>query len=583
VTDLRLLIVEDDDADADLVVEILDGRTPVERASSIAEARSKLAASPFDVALLDLALPDAFDLDGLSALQASAPRLAIVILSGHRNDELVARALRSGAQDFLIKGTFDADLLLRILRYATERQVKEWALRDQTAKLETLNRIGQMLAAELDMDRLVRTVTDAAREISGACFAAWFEEDGDGALRATFGIEARDAALSLRLPPGTPFLSEVLRRKETVRHDDLTAEHLSMDDRLARIPFREQLGAPMRCCLSVPVVSLRGLVLGGIFLADVRRGAFDEGVERAVRSLAAQTAVALDNARLLTDKERERLRAEQGERRYRDLADQLESAVRVRTRELEEANERLKTLDRLKNEFLATVSHELRTPLNAIIGFTTLLLEGISGPLSREQCAHLHYVHSAGEHLLDLINDLLDLSRIEAGVLSVSPTAVDLRDVVCELVESMRPAAREKNVELRASGFDGIASFITDPKRFRQIVVNLVGNAVKFTDAGHVEVRGEMADGSLIIRVVDTGIGIDERDFPLLFQPFQRIDGAPGVATQGAGLGLYLSRKLASVLGGDIHVESRPGEGSCFTVTLPSLLLEGEGHLVRGG
>ena len=247
----------------------------------------------------------------------------------------------------------------------------------------------------------------------------------------------------------------------------------------------------------------------------------------------------------------------------------LEERVRERTRELVDAKERAERADRVKSTFLSTMSHELRTPLNSILGFTDVVLQGFSGPLTEEQQRHLGIVRDSSAHLLDLINDVLDLSRIEAGQLRLEIGPIDLPDLLRRRVEGFEAEAARKGLSLAATIGDGVATIRSDAKRVSQIVANLLSNAVKFTDAGEVTLVARAADGTIEVAVSDTGPGIAPEDLPRLFTPFTQLSTASGSTPEGTGLGLAISRHLAQALGGAIRVASQPGGGSCFTLVLP--------------
>jgi PAS domain S-box-containing protein len=260
----------------------------------------------------------------------------------------------------------------------------------------------------------------------------------------------------------------------------------------------------------------------------------------------------------------------QAERALRDARDQLEVKVAERTRELSEANEQLKELDRLKSEFLATMSHELRTPMNSIIGFTGILRQELAGPLNEEQKKQLGMVHFSARHLLDLINDLLDLSRIESGKMDVTIEDVEVADVARQVIESLQPAAVQKGLLLEKEVADPTRCIRTDRKRAYQVLLNLANNAVKFTDAGSVKIVVRNAGTGVQFDVIDTGIGIKPEQLANLFQAFRQVDGSAKRVYEGTGLGLYLSKKLVNMLGGSIGAESKFGAGSRFYFTLPA-------------
>jgi PAS domain S-box-containing protein len=238
-------------------------------------------------------------------------------------------------------------------------------------------------------------------------------------------------------------------------------------------------------------------------------------------------------------------------------------------KELTEANIRLKELDQLKSMFLASMSHELRTPLNSIIGFISWLLMGMEGDLNEEQTKQLTMAKNSADHLLNLVNDILDISKIESGKLDISIEEFEIAEVVKDVAAAVLPQAKDKGLELHVDVTERI-KLKSDTQRVKQVLLNLVSNAVKFTDHGKIKIRVEASGtGNLEIIVLDKGIGIREEDMDKLFEPFQQIDMSYTKEHEGTGLGLYLCKKLLDLLHGDISVKSESGKGSEFKVTLP--------------
>ena len=248
----------------------------------------------------------------------------------------------------------------------------------------------------------------------------------------------------------------------------------------------------------------------------------------------------------------------------------LEDLVAERTRELEETNAELKRTTESKTAFFARVSHELRTPLNSIIGFSAVLKDGVAGPLTEEQAAEVGMIHSAGRHLLSIITDLLDLTRVEAGRMSVERERFGVNELVMEVADILHPLVEAAGLELRVAPLDEEMEIESDRMKVKRILLNLGGNAVKFTEEGHVELRVSADDGKAIrLCVSDTGPGIRADLAANIFEPFTQGDVASGAVPEGTGLGLSISRELARVLGGDVDVASEEGAGSTFTLTLP--------------
>ncbi|HPG80905.1 PAS domain-containing hybrid sensor histidine kinase/response regulator [Piscinibacter sp.] len=235
---------------------------------------------------------------------------------------------------------------------------------------------------------------------------------------------------------------------------------------------------------------------------------------------------------------------------------------------LREKNDELERASRAKDRFLATMSHELRTPLNAIIGFTGLMLMKLPGPLTPDQEKQLGLVQSSGKHLLSLINDLLDLAKIESGRVELRLDAVDCATVLDEVLQTLRPAAQARGLWLRLDPRPGWPAVRADRRALLQILINLTGNAVKFTQAGGVTLAVRDVDDGVRIEVRDTGPGLSASDRARLFEPFTQVGDARTRNAEGTGLGLHLSTKLAALMGGRIDVSSEFGQGSCFTLNL---------------
>lgn len=247
----------------------------------------------------------------------------------------------------------------------------------------------------------------------------------------------------------------------------------------------------------------------------------------------------------------------------------LEAEVAKRTADLVVAVNRAEESDRLKSAFLATMSHELRTPLNSIIGFTGILGQGLVGPLNDEQKKQLGFVMTSARHLLDLISDVLDISKIEAGQFQVETVEFDLGNVVAKAVKSVEPLAEKKGLSLTVESPALPAPWTGDPRRVEQVLLNLLSNAVKFTGVGGVTVRCRPEGAGVRIDVIDTGPGIPPGQVHRLFKPFQQLDSGLNRQHQGTGLGLSICKRLLELMGGTIEVRSRPGEGSTFSFTLP--------------
>lgn len=260
------------------------------------------------------------------------------------------------------------------------------------------------------------------------------------------------------------------------------------------------------------------------------------------------------------------------ERRFSEAAEELESLVEELQESnalLEELNNELHDRDSMRVRFLAAMSHELRTPLSAIVGFADILREGRAGDLNSEQSKQVGLIGESGRHVLHLVEEMLDIARIDSGHMELEERVFDLGDIVSRVVETLSPLARSGSTTIDVSGADTLGTTVGDRYRVEQVLLNIVGNAVKYTDAGRVDVRARRDGTRIVIDVEDTGCGIAAKDIDRVFDDYYRVVSDSGRSTSGAGLGLAVSRRLARLMGGDVTVVSAPGSGSTFTLTLP--------------
>jgi signal transduction histidine kinase len=382
-----ILLVEDNPGDSRLIREMLadvaDSKVEVVVAETLADGLRAARGRVFDAMLLDLSLPDSAGLDTLRAARVATPAVPIIVLTGREDDDLAAAAVGEGAQDYLVKGHVDGEMLARSIRYAIERK-------------------------------------------------------------------------------------------------------------------------------------------------------------RAERDLA-------------------------------EYYSRLESVVAERTIQLTRANNRLVAATEAKSRFLASMSHELRTPLNSIIGFSGVLQQGLSGPLTPEQSEQVGFISGSGKQLLGLINNVLDIARIESGMVEVSKAQFPIGPFVRTITDSIRPLADAKGLalEMIVNREAEQTELHTDPERVGQVLLNLLSNAVKFTEEGTVTLEvglPDPRDAAFVVR--DTGVGILDTDLKRVFEEFEQV-AVQGMTPRGTGLGLAISRELAGILGGSLSVSSTPGTGSTFTLLIP--------------
>ena len=310
-----------------------------------------------------------------------------------------------------------------------------------------------------------------------------------------------------------------------------------LSEETSSFPVRKTIvDAGYRGILIVPLLRPNKIV-GALVVRRHKPGAFDEQVVHLLETFAAQSVLAIQNAKLF--------------------------------REIEEKGRELEAASRHKSQFLANMSHELRTPLNSVLGFTELLVDGIYGELPDKAKTTVARVQANGRHLLGLINDVLDLSKIEAGQLTLALEDYSVGQMVRSTVAAVEPLARAKGLDLAATVAENLPIGRGDERRLTQVLLNLAGNAVKFTETGAVDILADAVDGHFEITVRDTGPGIAPNDQALIFEEFQQVDNSSTRQKGGTGLGLAISKRIVEMHGGTIDVESVLGSGSTFRMKIP--------------
>jgi signal transduction histidine kinase len=435
---------------------------------------------------------------------------------------------------------------------------------------QSVLKASQAIASELVLDRLLTRLMKIMIENAGAQRGVLIlEKDGHLMIEAE-GVVAGEEVLVLQSVPvetrrdlPISIIRYVERMKEQVVVSDATQE--------TRFPTDPYITRKQpKSILCAPLVK-QGKLIGILYLENnLATGAFTSNRIEVLNLLAAEAAVSIENARLYRS-------LEEANEQLADYSKNLERKVEERTyaledknRELEMANQQVLEATQRKSQFLAGMSHQLRTPMNAIIGFTRLVLRRAGDLLPERQRDNLVKVKESADYLLNLINELLDLSKIEAGRMEVHPGLFDVKQFIQTCCETVAPLIKPE-VQLHDEMLGELGQAHTDEDGLRHIVLNLLSNALKFTEAGEVVVRvrlEERANGEvwLVIAVADTGVGIAAEAIARIFEEFQQ---AGGVKHKGTGLGLPIAKRWAELLGGSIHVESELKRGSTFTVTIP--------------
>jgi GAF domain-containing protein len=401
-------------------------------------------------------------------------------------------------------------------------------------ELQMLSEVGQAVSSTLDLRAVLSTILTRSVGLAGADGGAIFRYNrGERSFRLVEAI-GWDATLTeavgdLRIPETETAMGEAAARRTPIQLADLA-------DRPSA-PLRDaSLAAGIRGVLIVPLVGPER-ILGALILQRRATGEFPPETVQLMQTLASQSVLAIQNARL-----------------FREIADK---------------SEQLALASQHKSQFLANMSHELRTPLNAILGYAELLVDGIYGQLPERPSGVLERIQNNGRHLLALINDVLDLAKIEAGQLTLTLEDYALPEVVRAVVSATEPLATSKGLKFTAAVQEDMPKGHGDARRLSQVLLNLVGNAIKFTDAGEVEIRAASGNGQFTLTVRDTGPGIPDADQERIFGEFQQIDNSNTRQKGGTGLGLAISKRMVEMQGGTIAVESVLGQGSTFRVVLP--------------
>jgi signal transduction histidine kinase len=430
-----------------------------------------------------------------------------------------------------------AVIAIENVRLFTELQARTAELTRSVGELEALGEVGRTISSSLDLETVLATVVSRANQLAEADGGAIYEFDE---ATRVFRLRATDRfpeefATALRTTPlvyGEGAVGRAAMTRQPIQVPDVTdtdAYTSSVRDALLRFGYLS--------LLAVPLIT-EDEVVGALVVNRHAAGAFTDRTVELLRTFATQSALAIQNARL-----------------FQEIED--------KGRQLEIANQH-------KSEFLASVSHELRTPLNAIIGFSEVMLERMFGEINEKQEEYLNDILSSGRHLLSLINDILDLAKIEAGRMELESSDFDLPQAIDNTLILVRERAVRRGITLETSIDPQLGEVKGDERKIKQVMLNLLSNAVKFTpEGGRIEVRARLADGAAEISVSDTGVGIAPEDHTAVFEEFRQVGTDYARKHEGTGLGLALARKFVELHGGKIWVNSQVGQGATFTFTIP--------------
>jgi signal transduction histidine kinase len=429
-----------------------------------------------------------------------------------------------------------AVIAIENVRLFTELEALTRELTQSVKELKALGEVGQAVSSTLDLETVLSTIVSRATQLAGMDGGSIWEYDESRAefyLHATDGLpdELVEVLRATPIRKGEGALGRLALTGEPVEIHDF-ADERSYQSRLREILIR----SGFRSVLAVPLLREDHL-LGALAVNRSNPGGFAPGVIDLLKTFATQSALAIQNARLY--------------------------------REIEQKSRELETASRHKSEFLANMSHELRTPLNAIIGFSEVLSERMFGEINEKQAEYIADILQSGQHLLSLINDILDLSKIEAGRMELELSDFDLSNAIENTLTLVRERAVRRGITLGRTVDERLGIIRADERKVKQVLLNLLSNALKFTpEGGRIDVRGTARDGTAEISVTDTGVGIAPADQEAVFEEFRQV-GTADKKVEGTGLGLAISRKFIELHGGRIWVKSRLGSGSTFAFSLP--------------
>ena len=537
---IKILLVEDNIGDAGLLRAAISEVPPgdfiyeVAHVTRISEAAERLRESLFNIVLLDLSLPDSHGLDTVIRIREAAPAVPIVVLSGLSDEKVAVEAMRSGAEDYLVKGQIDSEMLVRSINYAIERKGIEAQFKLQQEKQNTLRDINLAVTSTLDLPSVLRTLLDKVSQLLpdfAFSIRLYNQESDTWEAVASHNIDVAEWRAHMGVA-GSGIAQAVIESGKPVAIVDLLADPRLGDVDLAK---RNHLIS----YLGVPLVVKNQLVGVMGFFAKSRHEFEREEIEF-LSTLAGQTAIAIHNSRLFEQ--------------VKQAHDALEKALEI------------------KSVLVGVMGHELKNPIQVILGNASLLADNVFGELTEEQRERVRTIEASGQELVRLIESALDMARLERGKMLLHVSDVCIASIFRELELEFRDGFAKKQVALSIVAPDPGIRIQTDDVKLKEILRNLIENARKYSSEGRVEVKVEaITENFVVITVADTGKGISADLLPKIFDLFYQVD-ATKREHASAGLGLNIVKSLVNAMEGEITVASQIGHGTTFSVKLPRAL-----------
>lgn len=537
----KILIVDDEKDTAETLSRNLSRRGyEVQTANTGEQGVKKAQQGKFDIVLLDIQLPGMDGVRALEEIKKINPEAEFIMITGYGSVNSAIESMQKGAYDYLEK-PFSSDKIAISIEKALEKH--------QLTEIVVLYEISKAIFSTIEMDGLLKIIVDLAMKTLQADDASimLFDESGKLFIAISYGLDEQ-VKKDTRLALGERIAGWVAESRQPL----ILTNGLVNDERFADIRGREDIISAM----VIPLVK-NEKVLGILSVNRMNISRNFTKVDLYKSSIFASLAsLALDNAHLYKN-----LLTAQDELKFSKA--NLENKVKERSLEFIRANEELgrrseelKFANKAKSEFLANMSHELRTPLNSIIGFSEILFDEKTGSLNDKQKEFLNYILSSGKHLHILINEVLDLAKVEAGKMNLALSDVPIKNLVEGVATLMKEMVLKKNIKMLLEIPEGIGSIEADERKVKQVLFNLFSNAVNFTPAGgKIGLRAAKNDLEVELAVWDTGVGIASEELGRMFEYFHRIDTAYSRAVEGSGLGLAYSKRLVDLHGGRIWIE----------------------------